>query len=129
MIVCCRLIDFIFLTLILFHIPLLQHLQRMVLFSQAKCSFSVNPLMRTCGLSPKALHGLMENFAEIGSCYRQLNRFTQHHSERMSGYSGGKCLEAFVASLRKYLETYKYALMQIQGIALFLYFFSFTNHS
>ena len=69
----------------------------------------------------------MENFAEFGSCYRQLNRFTQHHSERMSGYSGGKCLEAFVVSLRKYLETYRYALMHIQGIVLFYISFGYKS--
>ena len=75
--------------------------------------------MRTHGLSLEATQSLLIKFAEIGTYYRQLNRFTQHHSERLHGFSGGLTLESFVSSLRKYLNLYKFAVLAVQGNALF----------
>ena len=71
-------------------------------------------------MSPEALQGFLQRFAETGTHYRQLNRFTQHHSEKLTGLSGGLTLEAFVTSLRKYIDSYKHAVLLLQGILIAL---------
>ncbi|XP_065066356.1 gamma-tubulin complex component 6-like isoform X2 [Rhopilema esculentum] len=83
-------------------------------FNRGRCSFTVDSSLRTSGVSPEALQGFLQRFAETGTHYRQLNRFTQHHSEKLTGLSGGLTLEAFVTSLRKYIDSYKHAVLLLQ---------------
>ena len=80
------------------------------------CSLKPKTNIRCSGISSESLEGLMTKFSLIGTCYRQLNKFTLHHSDKpTTGLSGGLILRAYINALKEILYSYRSAVFITEG--------------
>eukprot|EP00794_Sanderia_malayensis_P009091 gene9091-10061_t len=83
-------------------------------FNKVKCCFNICYQVGCAGLSNEALRGFGRSFCKIGSFYKQISKFIDHHSENRSGLSGGVTLQAFVNSLHTYMDVYRTIIMKLR---------------
>ena len=68
------------------------------------------------GISMEILYEFMCRFAQVGTHYRQLSKFSQHHADKPHlKLSGGLILNAFIGALKEILHSYRSAYFIILG--------------
>lgn len=86
---------------------------------QVTCSFTPIADIRYSGVSADSLHGAMEKFAIIGTCFSRLNNFCFHHADKpFSEFRGGLVMKAFINGIKEVLFSYWSAVFMTEGLNL-----------